>query len=111
MRSSGDDNRPLNYKVRTHTIGYAQDGIVSRLEKDRGAVLEQTERVLLVTSEALQIQDRERLHYKLLGTTRGNTLGPVGLPPWTDTDMAWNQSWSVKTDPRHRWQDPRWWPM
>ena len=59
--------------------------------------MDQTERVLRVTSEALQIQDRERLHYKLLGTTRGNILGPVGLPPWTDTDMTWNQSWAVKT--------------
>ena len=60
--------------------------------------MEQTARVLRVTSEALQIQDRERLHYKLLGTTWGNILGPVSLPPWTDTDMTWNQSWAVKTN-------------
>ena len=59
-------------------IAYDEDSLRERRERTRTS-LDQVEYGHIVTAATIQIDDRPRL--ELPGTTLGNLLGPVGLPP------------------------------
>ena len=81
--------KPLKKVERRMHLSFNEQDVLSRLEKDRGAALDQSERVYVVTKEPLLVLERKRTHYAALGSTRGNTFGPVHLPDWSDSNETW----------------------
>ena len=57
--------------------------------------MNQAEKLYFVTQVPLDLVERDRLHFD--GTNRGNCLGPVALPPFSDK-MVWKASTNLKRE-------------
>lgn len=73
-----------------------KDDLVARMDRDKGALLDLAERLLLFSRQPLSVEARPRLHFSALGNTRGNTLGPIRLPDWTNKDETWTATVALK---------------
>ena len=73
-----------------------QEDLISRMDRDKGSLLELSERLLLFSRLPLTVEERPRRHFSALGNTRGNTLGPIRLPDWTNKDETWIATVALK---------------
>ena len=85
-----NSKRPMKPKSdRAIHICYSQADLLKRMERDKGAFLDLSERIILVSATSFTPEERPRLHWQELGTTRGNTWGPVKLPDWENSNETW----------------------
>ncbi len=66
-----DKRKALKKSDAMITLSMSQPDRLKRVTRDKGAFLDLVERLHLITATPLLVEDRERIHWKDLGTTRG----------------------------------------
>ena len=63
--------KPRNEKA--FHLAFSQADLLKRMDRDKGAFLDLSERIILVSSQVFTPLERPRIHWPDLGTARGNT--------------------------------------